>query len=226
MSDAIVKPAHYYNAPRKEMIPLIPRHAKTVLELGCGDGCFGAALKHSFAASESQGALHITGIEVDEVCAERARFNIDRVLVANLDDVQFEFQDESFDCIVCNDVLEHLRNPWEILKHVLPFLSNNGCVVASIPNVRYWGVLKNLLFDGDWRYTGEGVLDITHLRFFTKHSIQRMFEEAGFDEIKIIGINSLVRGWKFDLLRMISLGRLDDIQYLQYAVVARKNKEN
>lgn len=77
-------------------------------------------------------------------------------------------------------------------------------------------------FDGDWRYEGEGVLDATHLRFFTRRSIGRMFEEAGYEIIRLEGINIQVRGWKFELLRLLTAGRLDDIKYWQFAVVARR----
>lgn len=87
------------------------------------------------------------------------------------------------------------------------------------------GVLKDLLIHGDWRYREDGVLDQTHLRFFTRASIARMFNETNFSEIEITGINSHVRGGKFTLLSLLTGGRLDDIQFMQFAVVAKKPKE-
>jgi 2-polyprenyl-3-methyl-5-hydroxy-6-metoxy-1,4-benzoquinol methylase len=91
--------------------------------------------------------------------------------VANLDKDELDLPEEAFDCIVCNDVLEHLITPWQVLGKLAILLKPGGHFVASIPNVQYWGVLKDLVFEGDWRYADEGVLDVTHLRFFTRRSI-------------------------------------------------------
>jgi len=220
VSDLIDKPPHYYNAQRREMLAFVPRDVRRVLEVGCGEGRFGAKLKRERA--ELGIDLHVTGIEIDRERAAVATSQLDHVIVANLDQDELDLPEEAFDCIVCNDVLEHLVTPWQVLEKLEILLKPGGHVVASIPNVQFWGVLKGLVFEGDWRYADEGVLDVTHLRFFTRRSIKRMFEEAGFESVELTGINSHVRGWKFDLLRLLSGGRLSDIQYLQFAVVASR----
>lgn len=217
------KSQQYYEAPRREIVPFIPNNARRILEVGCGDGCFGAELKR---ARTSQGIeIDITGIELNPVHAEKAKDRLDRVLNANIEHDNLGLADHSFDLVICNDVLEHLVSPWQVLKSLRSLLVPGGSLVASIPNVRYWGVLKDLLIHGDWRYREDGVLDQTHLRFFTRASIARMFNETNFSEIEITGINSHVRGGKFTLLRLLTGGRLDDIQFMQFAVVAKKPKE-
>jgi 2-polyprenyl-3-methyl-5-hydroxy-6-metoxy-1,4-benzoquinol methylase len=220
MHTLIKKPAHYYNAPRREMLPFIPMEAGRILEIGCGEGRFGAELKR---VRSEMGITHdVTGVELDSERAKVAIANLNRVIVANVEQDELGLTPESFDCIVCNDVLEHLVSPWRVLESLKGLLAPGGCLVASIPNVRYWGVLKDLLLEGEWRYADEGVLDATHLRFFTRRSIARMFEESGYKCETLDGINSRVRGWKFDILRMVSGGRLNDIQFLQFVVVARR----
>lgn len=216
----IEKPEHYYNAPRREMLPFIPNDTRRVLEIGCGEGRFGAELKRIRA--ESGITLDVTGVELDGERAEVAKSNLDHVIVADVERDELGLSSGSFDCIVCNDVLEHLVSPSHVLENLRALLTPGGCLVASIPNVRYWGVLKDLLFNEDWRYADEGVLDVTHLRFFTRRSIARMFVESGYECEILAGLNSRVRGWKFDTLRMLSGGRLNDIQFLQFAVVARR----
>ena len=126
---------------------------------------------------------------------------------------------EKFDHVFFIDVLEHLENPWEILSVVKNNLEKNGKVVASIPNLRYYPVILSLLRYNDFKYVQSGVMDKTHLRFFTRKSIIRMFEESGFTVLKITPIN----GVKYKVLRFLNillLGRLWDMKYPQFAVVA------
>lgn len=215
----IEKPQHYYKGPRREMLAFVPPHVRHVLEIGCGEGSFGSELKRVRANGDTP--VEVTGIEIMPERAKVAAGRLDRVLCANFEHDALEIALESFDCVVCNDVLEHLVSPWNALRRLSSFLRPGGVVVASIPNVRYWGVVKALVIDGDWRYEGEGVLDATHLRFFTRRSITRLFAECGFQLQRIEGINQQVRGWKFELLRLITLNRLDDVKYWQFAAVAR-----
>lgn len=221
MSDYIEKPGHYFSAPRREMLSFIPPSARKILEIGCGDGRFGAEIKRIRA--EAGSPVEVAGVELMPESVERAHGRLDRVLCGNIENDRLDLPANYFDCIVFNDVLEHLVNPWQVLRHTQNWLTPTGTVVASIPNVRFWGVIKGLLFDADWRYTDEGVLDETHLRFFTRRSIERMFAESGWKIRRIEGINSRVRGLHFDLLRLFSFGRLHDIRYLQFAVVAERN---
>ncbi len=219
MAEIIEKPQHYYRAPRQEMLPYIPASARRILEIGCGEGGFSAELKRSRAAQGIE--MEVMGVELMADRAAIAATRLDRVFAANIERDKLDLQTQSYDCIVCNDVLEHLVSPWDTLRSLATFLKPGGHIVASIPNVRFWGVVKGLVFDGDWRYEGEGVLDATHLRFFTRRSIRRLFEELGFSVISLDGINVRVSGWKFELVRAASAGRLNDMKYWQFAVVAK-----
>jgi 2-polyprenyl-3-methyl-5-hydroxy-6-metoxy-1,4-benzoquinol methylase len=221
MSDIIEKPAHYFNAPRREMLQYIPSNAKKILEIGCGEGYFSAELKRLHA--EKGNKLEITAVEIDKERAQIAKQRLDSVICADIEEENLNLANSSFDCIICNDVLEHLVSPWNTLKKLRPLLKPNGVVVASIPNVRYWGVVKDLTFLGEWKYAEEGVLDVTHLRFFTKNSIKSLFIDSGYNLQSIDGINSFVSGWKFELLNKLTRNRFEDLQYLQFAVIAKQN---
>ncbi|HDQ26159.1 MAG TPA: class I SAM-dependent methyltransferase, partial [bacterium] len=128
------------------------------------------------------------------------------------------------DCIVLNDVLEHMADPYSFLKHLRKKLSAAGVITASIPNVHHISVMKEYIFNRDWRYTESGTLDKTHLRFFSKKSIIRMFEEAGYGIRKIKGINAST-SLKAKLFPVISFGFFSGTQYLQYGVAAELNKK-
>jgi 2-polyprenyl-3-methyl-5-hydroxy-6-metoxy-1,4-benzoquinol methylase len=206
------KSGKYFKHGRIEMLPFIPRDATKILEIGCGVGEFAANLK-------SVRGVHITGIEPFEAAANIATSRLDRVLVADANAGIVELQGNRFDCIVCNDVLEHLVDPWDTLKHLRPLLAPNGKLVASIPNIRYMPVLKGLVLKGEWRYVEQGVMDRTHLRFFTKKSIYALFEESGYKVTHVQGINAIKFPWKFGLLNKLLLGELVDTKFPQFACV-------
>jgi hypothetical protein len=94
-------------------------------------------------------------------------------------------------------------------------------VVASIPNVRYFFNMWNLVVHQDWQYTEQGILDRTHLRFFTRRSILATFESLGYCVECIEGINPLGRSRKFHLLNWLLFNKIEDMRYVQFAVVAR-----
>lgn len=221
MSSEIQKPNHYFNAPRREMLQFVPRNVENILEIGCGEGRFSAVLKEKAALDGL--SITVTGIEIDPQRAEVAKGFLDVIYVGDVEDNDFYLVPDSYDCIICNDVLEHLKDPWKVLAHAHSLLKPGGYIVGSIPNVRYWGVLKSLLIEKEWRYSDEGVLDVTHFRFFTRASIDRMFKGAGYESIELTGINSFVSGWKFSLLNMFMKEYVDDIQFLQFSIVARKS---
>ena len=123
----------------------------------------------------------------------------------------------SFDCVVLNDVLEHSEDPRKMLQEARSFLTNgHGYIVASIPNVRYYLVSLNLLLRGQWTYSSSGVLDRTHLRFFTKSTMLKLFVEQAYDVVQIAPIN-------------VAFGRLlrfvpevaEEFRSPQYVIVAR-----
>jgi len=122
----------------------------------------------------------VVGVEVMAEEAELAREYCERVIIGDAENMDFEavFGDERFDVIIFADVLEHLRQPADVLRRVVPLLATGGSIVASIPNVAH-GSLRLALLRGEFRYRKTGLLDDTHIRFFTRDTIQELFESSG-----------------------------------------------
>lgn len=215
MSNTVYSPKveQYYQYGRGEMLDLVPLSAKCVLELGCGSGSFGRGLK-------ARGVSEVVGIELQEGPAAEAAQALDRVIVANVDLGFPDLPHDYFDCIVCNDVLEHLVDPWSVLRKLVASLKVGGVVVASIPNVRHHKLVRRLFWSGQWRYEDAGILDRTHLRFFTRQTAVELLECAGLTVERIEGLNrSSLPAW----MQLLNFGgRLDDMRYIQFALVGRK----
>lgn len=208
------KVSHYFGSERYEMIEFIPSETKNLLEVGCGEGCFGARLKQLKN-------IKVTGIEPDQHASKAASLVLDRVLNLDIDAGISELLDSKFDCIVFNDVLEHLIDPWDSLQRIITLLTPSGFIVSSIPNIRYMPAFKDFVIHGNWRYQRDGVMDRTHLRFFTKRSINDLFSLAGYEVTKLQGINGILFPWKYAILNALLGGHLEDTRYQQYACVAR-----
>ncbi len=162
----------YFEFDRPELLALVPRTATDVVDVGCGAGRFGAGLK-------ARQPCRVVGIEHDPVAAAAARGRLDLVLEGDAEALDWPFPAHSFDAVVCGDVLEHLRDPLAFLKRVRTWLRPDGVLVTSLPNVRHHSVVRGLL-DGDWTYEPAGLLDHTHLRFFTRREVEKILFRAGF----------------------------------------------
>lgn len=163
-------PDNYYGS-RRELLPLLPQPPGRLLDIGCGPGYFGANCKQN-------GATEVVGIEIRPDQAEAARQYLDRVICGDIEIIDLPFEQAYFDTIVCADVLEHLVDPWGTLRRLADKLKPGGCVLASVPNVAHYDVWLNILL-GSWTYTDAGLLDRTHLRFFTLREILVLFAQAG-----------------------------------------------
>ena len=207
-----------YSAPRLDMVPFLPPTAASVLDVGCGAGGLGALLKRD--------GRRLYAVEPDEAAAAAAQRSgdYDLVVTGTFPEVEPELPG-GLDAIYFNDVLEHMVTPEDALRAARRLLGPDGVVIASIPNVRNVGVVKPLILDGEWEYEDLGLLDRTHVRFFTRRSMVRLFEEHGFVVERIEGLHPR-RGRALDLLATLSLGRLDDFLFEQYAVVARPRPSN
>jgi 2-polyprenyl-3-methyl-5-hydroxy-6-metoxy-1,4-benzoquinol methylase len=201
----------YYTETRPEMLSFVPPTAKSVLDVGCGEGGFGELVKKARAAT-------VWGVEPNADAARRAGEKLDRVLVGRFEEA--DLGDATFDCIMFNDVLEHMYDPWSALRLARKHLTGTGVLVASLPNLAYFNVLWDLVVREEWRYEKAGTLDITHIRFFTRKGMIRLFSESGYIVRRIEGINPQVQGRKFKLINALFLNRLARMRYLQFAVVA------
>jgi len=210
---------HPYDFARPEMEPFVPATARTVLDVGCSTGKFGEALT-------SRG-VEVTGIEPDTEAAGVAAQRLARVIIGDFPaTAQDAARPGGYDAVVYNDVLEHMAEPALALDATRALLSTDGVLVASIPNVRHVTALGPLLVRDQWRYTDTGVLDRTHLRYYTRTSLHDFFTEAGWRIERLEGINRCRRPEAGDTsgLRALSRmtgGRSDSFFFLQYAVVAR-----
>ena len=205
----------YYRNKRTDLLALLPEDSQIqkVLEVGCGVGSTGYSLK------QEKKAAQVFGIEINEKLKAEAEKNLDRVIIGNIEKLELPFEKEYFDCIIFADVLEHLYDPWFVLKKIKPFLKTGGFVLASIPNVQHWSVLFDLI-RGKWEYKDEGILDNTHIRFFTKKSIVNMFGDTGFEITKIhCSMGKMVR-----LINTISLCLFNNLFSFRYLVLARNRK--
>lgn len=208
----------YYANLRSELVPFLPDDFTRVLEVGCGEGVFASLLSKP---------NEYWGVEPNEHSASLAAARLFRVLPGPYERVADELPDGYFDLAICNDVIEHLPDPEQFLSSLKTKLTSNATVFASIPNVRHWEILMHVVFEKDWRYRASGGMDRTHLRFFTRKSIIRLFEHAGFTVELISGINGSRVLWRrivFRLAAFLSLGLLDDIGFPQFVLRARLRK--
>ncbi len=215
------KAATYFRYPRPEMLAFVPVQCRRVLDVGCADGMFGESLKKIRS-------VEVWGVEPTKSAATAARVRLDRV-IEDVFDPHIALPVGSFDCILFNDVLEHMIAPDSALRYARELLATQGVVVASIPNIRSFPTIWQLMFHARWEYRDAGVMDKTHLRFFTKSSIAAMFEREGFVVENLFGINAysgipnVSRNlWRlYRIVNALLFGRFDDMRFQQFAVVAR-----
>jgi 2-polyprenyl-3-methyl-5-hydroxy-6-metoxy-1,4-benzoquinol methylase len=175
------KSKSYYQNQRREIYGMIPETAQKVLEIGCAAGGF----RLNFPKE-----IEYWGVEPVSEAAEQARQKNIKVLCGTYDDVCGQLPTAYFDVVVCNDVIEHVVDPEAFLVSLKDKLAPNGVLVGSIPNVRFWGNLINLLVRRDWKYEESGVLDKTHFRFFTAKSFRRLMHDTGYELERMAGIES------------------------------------
>ncbi|HHV53908.1 MAG TPA: glycosyltransferase [Firmicutes bacterium] len=162
----------YYGLIRPEILERVPHWAKTILDVGCGTGALGAALK------SQRPDRWIAGVEIVPEVARRAARQIDHVTVGDISQVSIKVPRDGYDVIICADVLEHLPDPWRVLQRLASYLSRRGLMILSLPNFR--NILElALISDGSWDYGSAGIFDRTHLRYFTPPRARQLVEAAG-----------------------------------------------
>lgn len=167
----------YFSNSRVDVIKLVESNPNNrILEIGASGAYTLYALKKMGKAS------YVVGIDLFELPNSRQKdseidyFGIDDISKCNL-----SFEKESFDVIICADVLEHLLNPLEVLTYVKSFLKKGGQLIISLPNIRNFRALNKIIFKGTFEYTESGVMDYTHLRFFCKKDMEKLIEDAGLE---------------------------------------------
>jgi 2-polyprenyl-3-methyl-5-hydroxy-6-metoxy-1,4-benzoquinol methylase len=148
---------------------------KRVLEIGCSTGQISRKL--------SENGCEVVGVELNEESARVAQKYCKKVIVSDVCKIKATDYLNYFDFILFMDVLEHLDDPWDVLKKIKVYLKDGGLVVISVPNIANWAIRWNLLF-GNFKYGTRGILDKTHLRFFNEKSAKKLLEDAGFEIVK------------------------------------------
>ncbi|RPI79250.1 MAG: class I SAM-dependent methyltransferase [Desulfobacteraceae bacterium] len=169
------KSKNYGELFNPHILDLIPPGNHKILDVGCAQGVLLQKLKESGKASLT------IGIELSSEAAEKARTRVDRVLCGDIETMDLSVHQGSCDYIIYADLIEHLRDPWAMVAKHKTLLKKSGRMIFCVPNVRNFFVITQLI-RGFWNYTNRGILDNTHLRFFTLRNILRQFERL---ELKI-----------------------------------------
>lgn len=206
--------AHYHSSVRTDILPLVPQSGR-LLDIGGGTGATALQLKQMGKAVE---------VGVLDRVVQSDTPGLDFTSNANLDDAAevetFLAAAGPFDTILLLDVLEHLIDPWALVDHCAQHVAPGGVLIASVPNIRYHKVVRDLLLRGQWDYVDSGILDRTHLRFFVKETAIALLNRPGLtiDRVEKAPIGS--RKWR--LFNTLTLGIFRDFFTLQYFIVARK----
>ena len=227
----------YYGFSRPEVIEAIIKNkipVEKVLELGCAGGATGKILKEKLPVKS------YVGIDISAEAAEIAKQHLDKVIVTDIEETdlaaEYGLKTGEYDLLLALDVLEHLYNPWDVLAGLATYLKPGGFVVASLPNIQNITIVDDLL-KGNWQYLDAGILDATHLRFFTLESLKKMFAGAGLEIIRIervllpaINTKDLKdtdNKYRTENLEISSLTREEilNLHTYQYIVIARKKEQ-
>lgn len=212
-ADTRVVPERYHSNLRNDVIAILPANLGRVLDLGGGKGVTAGALRQMGRASET--------VVVDLIDHDGAP-GVDRFYSGNLDDAAFVdgilSREAPFDTILCLDVLEHLRDPWEIVSMCHDAISPGGHIAISVPNIRFVSVLAPLVFKGEFKYRSSGVMDRTHLRWFVKASATEMLSDAGF-AVETVASNI---GERSRVLNAATFGMFRPFFEFQYLLLGRK----
>ena len=166
---------------------------------------------------------YAVGVDISQEALEIAKNVCDEVYLGDIEKLELPLKNGDFDAILLLDTLEHLVDPWKILHDLTKYLAKDGVVIVSLPNLRNYKVISDLLFKGDWKYENSGVLDRTHLRFFTKKTAISLVVGAGLKVIKIAPLYSskfkpfTLKG----MLNLLSLGLLKRCSTVQYLISAK-----
>jgi 2-polyprenyl-3-methyl-5-hydroxy-6-metoxy-1,4-benzoquinol methylase len=211
----------YPDDARNDVRPLIPLTATSALDVGCGAGGFGPTLRSTLGP-----AARLVGVEPvpSQAARERVGHGFDEVIEGYFPDAMAG-RSEDFDLICYIDVLEHVIDPWALLRETRARLTPGGQVLAAIPSIQFVPVVWRLI-RGRWDYHDWGTLDRTHLRFFTKATMIEMFEQADYRVTRCEGANSVQQVWSTDrnaVKRLAKLGLLPllgDSRYLHFIILA------
>ena len=206
--------AAYYSKVREVFFHKIEKGNNTILEFGCAEGRTGAAIKKAALAE------YYVGVDIHQASIDIAITLLDEAICANLDDFDFsKLGSNRFDYVICGDVLEHLYDPWNAVSEIFGLIKPDGKLIITLPNTRHYSVSGSLFFKGEWRYCDAGILDRTHIRFFTKDTLKNLFSN---EQYKLCGIEPLFWGRRDSLINNMTLGIFEGLLAPQWLLVLSK----
>lgn len=165
-----------HDAHNPDLLALMRPNLKSVIEIGCSSGALAREYKKQSPDCD------YFGVDIDSSYLEKAKSFCDGVLACDLElaSADFFLAHSSRDCWVFGDTLEHFKDPWNVLRNIRKVIPSHGAVVACIPNAQHWSLVAKLAI-GDFRYVDSGLLDRTHLRWFSRQTIVELFKDTGFE---------------------------------------------
>ncbi len=201
------------------MLAMVGPGEKRVLDVGCSSGYLARPLVER--------GCTVVGIERDTQAASAAREVCEDVIVGDVEELELPFEHQSFDVVLCGDLVEHLRDPEEFLARVQPLLKRDGRLVLTTPNVANW-TLRLSLLGGRWRYTNRGLLDRTHVHLFTRTTLVEALDNAGYRVLELdftVPVPSPVASRRHALERVAhAVGRLRPSLFAYQFIVAAEPK--
>lgn len=207
-----------YTGSRQDILKLTPLSAIRILDVGCSTGELGRAIK-------KRQNVTVFGIEYCKEMASVANKYLDRVICGDAEKIISDNDSKlgKFDCIILADILEHLNQPWDLLKRATNLLNNDGVIIMSIPNIQFYDTLINIIFKGYFPYRKRGIHDITHLRFFAYKNIIEMIKNANLHIVRIEKNYRIVESphWINNYGKLLFL--FGNFFVFQYLIVSKRN---
>ncbi len=208
------KDGGYYQSVRKDVFPLLTPRPGRILDIGCAEGWTAAYLKEQGLCDWVGGLEPVAQIMTED--------RLDLALTCPLESAFEQNLLPEVDAILCLDVLEHLVDPWMAVRKLAQLLPKGGVIVSSIPNIRHYKLVLDLLLNGNFRYQPYGILDSTHLRFFTRETAIDLFEQAGLKVTNVLPQPAL-KPWKNKwIINKLLGGAMTDLYPIIYHFRAEK----
>jgi 2-polyprenyl-3-methyl-5-hydroxy-6-metoxy-1,4-benzoquinol methylase len=207
------KPINYYGNIRYDALEYFPKFSDRVLEIGCGTG---ETLKY---LKSNNRCNWIGGVDIYKLRNE-IDF-LDYFQHGSVDNEDININEKSIDVILCLDVLEHLVDPWSVIKKISKLLKKDGIIIISLPNIQHYSISIPLLFAGKWSYQESGIMDKTHLRFFSRQTAQGLINSAN---LRLLSLQPafLSLGGKVKIINSLTFGLFSNLLTYQYILVVKK----
>jgi 2-polyprenyl-3-methyl-5-hydroxy-6-metoxy-1,4-benzoquinol methylase len=208
----------YFATARTEIMPWLPAKVERMLDVGCGVGSTTAAVRQARAVGWAGGIEYVPEV------AAKAGPHLDQLWVgdAALQPLEEAIAPASLDLVLCLDVLEHMTDPWSLVKRASALLAPGGRLIVSVPNIRNYRFIWRLITRGDFRYRDFGLLDRTHLRFFVRETAIELATCGGLGLVHAGSVQKLKAHEPRAILNMLAFGRLETFLAKQWLIVVEK----